>query len=164
MKGTIRQRGKSSQVRYWDHTVNKEIAKSFASYGDAELFLAHLNVSRHEGKLDARDYAKDNPLGFEAQAVKYLDGKSNKDMGHLHSHFGRACAFFGGKNVKDIDFAELDDFRLGLEKQGLGGKTIYNHFKSIHGFFTWFFRREKKKGYIMPDFPEIGRASCRERV
>ena len=155
MKGIIRQRGRSFQVRYWDHATNKEIAKSFASYGDAELFLAHLNVSRHEGKLDARDYAKDNPMGFQAQAERWLSIRREqvKSFRHLERHMKAAITIFGNQNIKEIGYAELEDYLSSLKDRK--GKTVHNYRTTLHAFFEWFHKREKSRGYLMPDFPVI---------
>jgi integrase len=154
MKGIIRQRGNSFQVRYWDKETKSEISESFDSYGDAEMFLAHLNVSRHEGKLDARDYRRDNPMGFQVQAENYLEKRKGKvkDFRHIETHIKRAIAYFGGKNIKEIGFAELDDYQSSLKGKG---KTIHNYMTSLHTFFEWFHKREKSRGYMMPDFPVI---------
>lgn len=142
MKGIIRQRGKCFQVRYWDKETKTEINGSFASHGDAEMFLAHLNVSRHEGKLDARDYRKDNPLGFRTQAEHWLSIRQDqlKDYRHVHSHIRRAIAVFGDRNVKEIGYGGLEDFFHALP-QGLSGKTRHNIRTSLHSLWSWIAKR-----------------------
>jgi len=155
MKGIIRQRGTSFQVRYWDAESGREIAKTFNNFNDAEMFKAHLNVSRRHGKLDARDYARDNPLGFRVQAEKWLEIKSHKvrDVKHIKRHIKTAIAFFGDRNIKDIGFGEIEDFLDSLT--GLKGKTVHNYRTTLHSFFEWFNKREKGRGYVLPDFPTV---------
>lgn len=157
MKGIIRQRGKAFQVRYFDAETGKEIARSFPSYGDAEMFLAHLNVSRKHGSLDARDYARDNPLGFRAQAEAWLKTREGKvrDLRHVAGHIGAAIAHFGDANVKAIGYGELEDFFAALGASGRAPKTVHNHRTTLHAFFQWFYRREKGRGYALPEFPVV---------
>lgn len=156
MKGIIRQRGKSFQVRYWDAEAGKEIARSFGCYGDAEMFRAHLNVSRKHGTLDARDYAKDNPLGFRAQAEHWLKTRKSRirDYRHVEQHVKSAVAFFGERNVKEIGYGELEDY-LDALAGSRKPKTVHNYRTTLHAFFEWFRKREKGRGYTMPDFPVV---------
>ena len=156
MKGSLKfYAGRGWVVQYYDPQEKKRIFKTFKQQDDAEYFKAHLNVSRKEGKLDARDYAKDNPLGFRTQAERWLAYRKSKvkDLRHAEAHINRAIAFFGGRSIKEIQYAELDDFLTSL-REDLSSKTKHNIFTTLHTFWTWVYNREKKRGFVMPDWPE----------
>lgn len=153
MKGTISKRGRSFRVRYYDPGRKREIHKSFRSYEDAEIFQAHLTVSRDEGVLDARDYQKDAPLGFSTLADKWLERKARelRCIRNPRGHMRKAKAFFQNRNVKRIGFAEFDDFLISLP-QGLSGKSKNNILATLHSFWTWLSDRE---GLQVPKFPKV---------
>jgi len=157
MKGSVKfYPGRGWVVQYYDPEAKKRIFKTFKHQDDADLFKAHLNVSRSEGNLDARDYAKDNPMGFRAQVEKWLSYHKSeiKDYRHVEAHMNKAIAHFGDKNIKQIDYPELEDFLKTLPAN-LKPKTKHNIFATLHSFWAWFARREKGRGFTMPDFPEI---------
>lgn len=52
-----------------------KVHKRFQSYELAQRFLTGLRYEVDSGKFDARDYQKDNPLGFDTLARKYLEFK-----------------------------------------------------------------------------------------
>jgi len=56
----------------------REILQRFHNFQEAEQFLMGLRFKTVEGSFDARDYKKDHPLGFETQALKYLERKKQK--------------------------------------------------------------------------------------
>jgi len=140
--------GKPWQVRHGN------IHKTFATEEDARIFLAGLWVKDKEKILDERAYRRDNPLGFSNQAEKWLGIKKNevRCYRNLANHIGRATAFFGNKNIKDISYASLEDFLLSLPET-LSGKTKANILATLHAFFVWL----KKRGEIqsVPRFPKV---------
>jgi integrase len=155
MKGTIRPRGKKFTARYYDPKTKKEIFKTLPTYKDAEYFLNHLIVEEHEGSLDARDYQKDNPLGFSNLAKHWLRVREGqvRCFRNLKSHMDKASDFFGSRNVKEIGYGELEDFLASLPP-GLSGKTKANILATLHSFLVWVARRERGRGYQVPEFPE----------
>lgn len=134
----------------------KGVWKTCQSVQEAEEVLTGLRFKDYEGTFDARDYAKANPLGFRAQAERWLNYRRGevKCYRNLQSHIHRAVNFFGEKNVKEIGYAELEDFFKALPEK-LSGKSRYNIKTTLHSFWTWLAKREKARGFTIPDFPEI---------
>lgn len=158
MIGSVRNYpGRGWVVQFYDPKAGKKIFKTFKLKEDAETFQASLVVRRKEGSLDSRDYAKSNPLGFRNQAETWLSYRKAKvrDIGHLQAHMAKAIGFFGGdRNIKEIGFAELEDFLHSLP-EALSSKTRKNIFITLHAFLTWFAKRERGKGYVLPEFPVV---------
>lgn len=157
MKGSIRfYKGRGYVVRYYDKTGRKWIYKSFKVEDDAELFRAHLNVSRVEGSLDFRDYSKENPLGFRPLSEKWLSYRKGELRCFKNPvlHMRYACSFFGNKNIKAIGYPELEDFTKSLPAH-LKPKTKHNILSTVHSFFAWVHRRERSRGFSMPEFPTV---------
>lgn len=50
----------------------RAITKRFSNYHDAERFLTGLRFENDKGTFDIRDYRRNNPLGFENLANKWL--------------------------------------------------------------------------------------------
>ncbi|MBN2061421.1 MAG: hypothetical protein JW882_13495 [Deltaproteobacteria bacterium] len=139
----------------------------FNDYDAAKIFLAGLQLKDAEGSLDSRDYKKAQPLGFANLVKKWLDVKEKKDkvrcMRNLRSHTDKAIAYFGNINIKLIGYAELEDFitsNLLVHAQTgkpLSSKTKANIIATLHSFWGWVARREKKNrnSFEIPEFPEI---------
>lgn len=53
----------------------RAVTKRFQDYHEAERFLTGLRSENDKGTFDTRDYKKDNPLGFENLAAKWLEQK-----------------------------------------------------------------------------------------
>ena len=55
----------------------RDVSKRFTDYhyNQAVKFLNSLRFKTDEGTYDSRDYRRDNPLGFETQALKWLSIK-----------------------------------------------------------------------------------------
>ena len=64
----------------------------------------------------------------------------------------RAQEYFGDKNVKYIQFAELEDFFLA---QKLSNKTKSNLRSCLHTFWSWLLNRKVISKNDFPDFPKI---------
>lgn len=135
----------------------RDIFKRFSSYDEASRFLTGLRFKKDEGSYDPRDYRKSYPLGFETLAEKYLSIKEEtvkagtlKSIGPLMK---RSIKHFGGQNVKEIQYAELEDFILG--QKDLKDKTRHNLKSVLHDFFTWLIKRRILRKDQLPEFPEI---------
>jgi integrase len=76
-----------------------------------------------------------------------------KDVRHAEAHINRAIAFFGDRSIKENQYAELDDFLTSLPED-ISSKTKHNIFTTLHTFWIWVYNREKKRGFVMPDWPE----------
>lgn len=132
------------------------VFRRFRKYDDAAAFLVGLRHEMTKGTFDDRDYKKDAPLGFSTLMEQYLTKKEGKvDPDHLaHIKFDlrkRAGKYFQQMNIKQIKFAELEDFFD--QVTDIGGKTRFNLRTNLAAFFRWCLNRE----YIsqVPKFPII---------
>ena len=124
-------------------------------YAEARQFLEGLRFKTVEGTFDHRDYHKDNPLGFEGLALKWLKHKekssiSNSHLRNITRDINKCIAVWGQRNVKVIGFGEIQDLIDGLN---LSSKSKSEIRSTINQFFTWLCRREKN--IPMPDIPEV---------
>ena len=80
----------------------RKICRRFAGdYKSAQRFLNGLRFKNDEGTFDLRDYRKDNPLGFETLASKWLAQKK-KDL--------KKIPIYEKQGLKRIDIFP-EDFR-----------------------------------------------------
>ena len=130
----------------------RDILQRFNDFRQAEQFLMGLRFKTVEGSYDVRDYQKNHPLGFETQALKYLERKKQKvsinQFRDIRCNVRKAVGAWGQRNVKTIGYAELDDFLYGLP---VSEKTRANAKSALLGFFKWLKKREK---IPIPAFPE----------
>lgn len=157
MKGGIYE-NKGKYGARWIVRYPGGIWRRFKVYEDAESFLIALNYrDQVEGGVDPRDYRKDVPLGFMTLADQWLDVKRSEGLRSLKNpinHIQHAARFLGNRNVKDIRYGELEDLLKHLRQTtDLSGKSLHDIFTTLHTFFKWVSRREKK--FEMPDFPTI---------
>jgi hypothetical protein len=142
MKGSVRfYPGRGWVVQYYDPREHKRIFKTFKHQDDAELFQAHLNVSNKEGKLDARDYAKDNPMGLRSQAEKYLAHRKTKvkDVRHQKATSNELSPFLEIATSKKYSMPSWMIFWSPYRKTSPQKRntTFSRHFMHFgHGFTT----------------------------
>jgi integrase len=154
MKGGIYWDGKSWKVKY-PVRGEKPIQKRFGrNKAKGERFLNALRFKDDEGELDARDYRADNPLGFENLSEAWLDLRKGqvRCFRNLRNHIEKAQNFLGNRNIKLVQYAQLEDFFHALQGQGISSKTVYNVKTTLHAFFVWV---KKRYGIKIPEFPEI---------
>jgi len=134
------------------------IFKRFNNYQSAQRFLTGLRYEHDKGTFDPRDYQKEQPLGFENLALKWLEIKKaeGKRLNSFNWHIDYGISHFHNKNIKGIDYPELEDFFLKLPSH-LSSKSKYNIKTTLHTFWTWIVKRNRKKNpsVEMPEFPEI---------
>jgi integrase len=150
-----KQHARSLIVRF-----GRNIFKRFTEYSEASRFLNGLRFKTDENTFDARDYKRANPLGFAHLADKYLAMKEQTikhgTFASLRPLMERAKNFFGNRNVKELNYGDLEDFFLHLKKDsGLASKTIYNLRGHLHNFWEWLCKRKEIPRDLMPEFPEI---------
>ncbi len=142
----------------------KEVLKRFRDYSSAQRFLTGLRFQIDQGTFDPRDYQNDNPLGFENLASQWLSYKEKEGircMRNLNGHMGRAIARWGNKNIKQIGYADIEDFLLSdnllNEKTGgpLSEKTRANIKTTLHSFWAWLRKRRILTLSQIPEFPEV---------
>lgn len=141
----------------------RSITKRFSDYHEAERFLTGLRFENDKGTFDVRDYRKENPLGFENLAQKWLEQKKQskvkpKTIQSYENYLNKAIDVWGQRNIKTIGTGEVEDFLMGDHRHPKTGKRIsdktrHNMKSCLHQFFKWVCRREK--GFELPDFPEI---------
>lgn len=132
------------------------IFRRFNNYEAAARFLNGLRFKTDEGSFDKRDYKKDNPLGFSTLADKYLEVKKQtvkpKSFNNLKNYLTRAINNFNGRNIKEICYADLEDFILA---QDVSDKTRANIKSCLHNFQTWLAKRKIITIHQIPEFPEV---------
>jgi integrase len=142
----------------------KEVLKRFGSYEAAQRFLTGLRFHVDEGTLDPRDYRKDNPLGFENLALAWLKHKEKEGVSSvrkLTEHMARAMTHWGNMNIKQIGYAEIEDFLFSdtlLKKKTrktLSDKTRDNIKATLHSFWVWLRKRRVLSAAQIPEFPEV---------
>ena len=142
----------------------RAICKRFGpDYFGAQRFLTGLRYKYDEGTFDERDYKKDNPLGFENLATKWLDIKKRevkpKSYRNLYNYMNRAIKTWGNKNIKEIDYANIEDFlfsqTLRRSNKPVSDKTRSNMRSALHDFWVWLRKRRLIRVDQMPEFPEV---------
>ena len=146
---------KHPQCRATQHKVIfGSITKRFKSYNDADRFLNGIRFKTDESTFDERDYRKNNPLGFTSMSNKWLSYHSEEvrpgSRKNLVSHIRHAQAFFEDRNVKEIQFGDLEDF---MHSVSLSDKSKHNILSTVHSLFAWMKRRREISA--LPDFPEV---------
>lgn len=145
------------------------VFKRFTEYEKAQRFITGLRYKYDEGSFDSRDYRKDNPLGFENLAAQYLETKKNgvKSFRTINYHMGKAIQYWGNKNIKEIQYADLEDFLLMKDRRAgeilknhktgkpLSEKSRANVKATLHNFWEWMRKRRVIDASQIPEFPEI---------
>ena len=135
----------------------------FDNYEKASQVLSGMRFKLTEGTFDERDYRKDNPLGFDTLARKYLEAKKGEisSFRQCRYHLEKAIEFFQGKNIKTIGYADLEDFLLAKTEYAkqivgnLSAKTRANIKATLHAFWEWLKKREVIRPEQMPNFPSV---------
>ena len=142
------QRATSFKVKF------KKTLRRFHDYDAAHQFLNYLRALKTRNKYDERDYRKDNPLSFNSLSEKWLETKKDlrpRSFSAIENHIRRAREHFGQDSVKEIGFAQLEDFKISLS---LKPKSIYNIFATLKEFFAWIKKRGYIRDYAPPEMPE----------
>lgn len=131
----------------------RDICSRFCDYKAARQFLGGLRWKTVEGSFDARDYKKNNPLGYQNQVAKYLSIKKDQisigQFRNIKRYLNNAGKLWGQQNVKTLGYAEIEDYLFSLK---VSDKTRSNARSALFSFFNWLNRRE---GIPVPDMPEI---------
>jgi integrase len=149
-------------IRQFIVRFGRNITRRFVNYLEAERFLIGLRYENDKGTFDVRDYRKDNPLGFENLANKWLEQKKRtrvkpKTIQSYTNFMDKAIGVWRHRNIKTIGTAEVEDFLFADHRTPNGDritdKTRHNMKSCLHQFFVWVKRREKT--FEMPELPEI---------
>ena len=134
----------------------REVRKRFNSFEKAERFLTGLRYEVDRGTFDARDYDSGNPLGFATLSSQWLDIKKKEVKPSSYANLERfilaATKQWGSKNIKEIGFAELEDF---FHSQNVSNKTKSNIRSCLHSFWKWLLHRKVITFQQFPEFPVI---------
>jgi len=132
------------------------VYKRFDSYKEAQRFLTGLRFQHDQGVFDVRDWKRDHPLGFATLVTKWLEVKKGEIKPHTWGVYtywmGLAIAAWGQTNIKEIGYAEIEDFLLARK---VSGKTRANMRSCLHTFWTWLRKRRILALHQMPEFPEV---------
>jgi len=142
--------------------IFKGLCKRFHDYKSAQRFLTGLRFKIDEGSFDIRDYRKENPLGFETLAIQWLEVKKREvkmsSFIKIKNHITRAIREWGQTNIKNIGYAQIEDFLLSQKLEGtnrlISAKTRSNIKSSLHSFWSWLRRRRILNLSQIPEFPE----------
>jgi hypothetical protein len=136
--------------------IFRTVTKRFKNYDTAQRFLTGLRFKADEGSFDPREYRKDNPLGFETLALKWLEIKKGtvkpNTFRNLERDITKAITQFQQTNIKEIGYAEIEDF---IFAQPVSDKTKANLKSCLHDYWTWLRKRKILKLSQMPEFPVI---------
>ena len=92
------------------------VKRRFKNYQEAHRFLTGLRYKTDENTFDERDYSNKKPLSFSYLATKWLAVKKEtvkpKSYNNLRNYMMKAVDSWGNTSIKDIGFAEIEDFLL----------------------------------------------------
>lgn len=133
----------------------KGVSKRFSSYVEASRCLTGWQYETDKGSFDARDYMRNNPLGFENLALQWLKIKEHEikysSYRKIADHIGKAVNLWHNRNVKEIRLVDFQYFLASLSN--LSDKTKHYHLQSLKQFFKWLYDNEEISR--LPKFPEV---------
>lgn len=130
------------------------ITKRFKAYNAADVFLNGVRHETNRRTFDERNYHKDNPLSFTNASERYKKHRQPNikptSYRSMCNHFDKAQAYFKDRNVRDLGFADFEDFLATLPQ---GQKTKKNVLTSIIAMYNWL--KYRQEVYAAPDFPKV---------
>ena len=127
----------------------RALRKRFQKFEDAERFLVGLRYEVDKGTFDIRDYQHDNPLSFTNLSSQWLKIKKEEVKPSSYSNLERfiyaASKVWDNRNIKEIGFAEIEDF---LHSQNVSNKTRSNIRSCLHTFWKWLLHRRVVDGKL----------------
>lgn len=134
----------------------RDVRKRFSRFEEAERFLVGLRYEVDRGTFDKRDYQTGNPLAFSNLAEQWLAIKKNEvkesSFLNLERYINAAISSWGFKNIKEISFADLEDF---FQSQTVSNKTKSNIRSALNSFWKWLVHRRVIQSSQVPEFPVI---------
>lgn len=140
----------------------ENLCKCFTrDYKGAYRLLNGLRFQADRGQFDIRDWRKDAPLGFGNMVEKYLETKRFKPV--AYKKYGERLRFavnvWGNRNVKEINYGEIEALLLNLEGKGLSSKYRHDILWCLRMFWSWLAKLGVKGGGVkrdeVPDFPHV---------
>lgn len=85
------------------------------------------------------------------------DGKSKCTIEAYSLDLGKFAAFFNGRDIKDIRYADLRDWANSMEENGLSASSRARHISSVKSFFRYLMKMEvvENNPADMLDTPKI---------
>ena len=116
-----------------------KFSKRFSSFEVAEDFLNGLNFEKRTGTYDPRDYLiQSRPLSFSKIADEWLELKTaqikKSSITSFKSGVERAQTKWGHTNIKEIKYADIEDF---LNSYPGSSKTRLNISIALKQLFIW---------------------------
>jgi integrase len=146
------------RATYFVVRFGRQIWKKFSTYDQAARFLTGLRFKTDEGSFDVRDYQASNPLSFRNLANSFLEVKREQVKRHswdsINNYMQKAVLEWGDRNVKEIGYAELEDF-LYKSLKDLSSKSRSNARSVLRSFFGWIARRRVLHQSQLPELPEV---------
>jgi integrase len=134
----------------------RQVKRRFTTFENAERFLIGLRYEVDRGTFDHRDYQSGNPLGFSTLAEQWLQIKKQEvkatSFENLERFMRSAINSWGQKNIKEIGFADIEDF---LFSHSVSNKTKSNIRSCLHTFWKWLLHRQVLTLAQFPDFPVV---------
>jgi len=143
-------------TRQFKVRFGRRITRRFNTFTEAERFLNGIRYENDKGTFDYRDYQASNPLSFTLLSNRWLEIKK-KDVRpgsfkNINNYIRKAQSFFGDRNVKNIQYPDLEDFLYSLQ---LSDKSKSNCRSCLHSFWTWLLKRKEINRTQFPEFPDI---------
>jgi len=115
-----------------------DLTKRFKSYEEAYRMLTGWRYETDMGKFDPRDYRRNNPLGFETLAKRFVESKRHlKGVKKYEQRLRPAAAAWENKNVKEIGYLEIETLINDLKDKEYSHSYIYHIVCTIKMFFDW---------------------------
>jgi len=135
----------------------KGICKRYHSYDEAEKILIVLRYQYQQNKFDRREWSQGHPLGFQKLAEEWLERKKqvvkHKHYVNLKRCINKACIAWGQKSIKEIGYAEIEDFLF--SEKDIAEKTRFNMRSCLNDFLTSLRKRKVLTWAEMPEVPTV---------
>ncbi|MBU0730208.1 MAG: tyrosine-type recombinase/integrase [Proteobacteria bacterium] len=134
----------------------RQIKKRFSFFDLAERFLIGVRYAVDQNTFDPRDYQTSAPLGFRNLSEQWLAIKKNEvkpsSYRNLKRYINAAIDTWDNRNIKEIDYAQFEDF---LNSQTVSDKTKSNIKSCLHSFWMWLRKRKIITLQQFPEFPAV---------
>ena len=128
------------------------LRRRFQNYELARRMLTEWRSLSDRNEFNVRDWEAANPRGFRTLSYRWLETKksvSKRYHQNLTNYIGKAVEEWKDRNVKTIQYGEIEDFILSLD---VSDKPRHNTLEGLKQFFRWAAKRER---IPIPEFPEI---------
>ena len=120
-----------------------KLYRRVSSYDEALALLGLFRGKAGEGTFDYREYLTARPLGFSNMTQRFLalKKKTMRPNGYRRyvDYDHKACAFFGGRPITQINTGDLEDFIHSLDQ--LSSYTVKCHLDFVMSVLRWAKRR-----------------------